>query len=65
MKLLQTADSTRYVNPDHIISIYIDDYYENGRAICFQVIANMPFGLGKECLFIGSLTQCQEYIEEL
>lgn len=66
MKLIRCDDVTRYVNPDYIVSVCIDEHYKNGRKTgCFQVVATMTFGRGNEILFVGTFADCNIYIEKL
>lgn len=67
MKLIQCDDIARFVNAEHIVSVYVDRAYKDGKPLdgCYQVIANMTFGNGNEILFTGKLDMCFGYIKTL
>lgn len=66
MRLIKCNCGSRYINTEHIVSIYIEDAYSDGKPLNKKcVIANMTFGNGNEILFTGSLEECQKYIATL
>lgn len=67
MKLIQCDDIARFVNAEHIVSVYVDKAYKNGKPLdgYWQVVAKMTFGNGTEILFIGRLEECFDYIKNL
>lgn len=63
MRLIKCECGTRYVNPAHVVSVFIEEAYKNGKPISgFQVVANMTFGGGNEILFWGTLEECRAFI---
>lgn len=58
--------SGNYVNLDHVATLNISDAYHDGKPLADKcwVTAFIPF-VNTDILYIGSKSECMEYIENL
>lgn len=53
-----------YVNKNHVIDVFIDDAYENGRKLEWKFAVKAKLTYGSCILFQGSEEQCRNYLDK-